>query len=148
MGQKQSYQLDSPNRKEIAQKADLPDFPLKEEGKNSQIRLTISRKSFEKENIQMKVKEMEDDMCKEIPEEISTDSEAEDNYIHISDSEVTICQEKHYGKDKMKDQNDNEIIKLNKVPSLEEIPFIPEPIEPSSNPPTLSAPKNHIIMAI
>ncbi|CEF63628.1 Hypothetical protein SRAE_1000188800 [Strongyloides ratti] len=150
MGQKQSYQLDSPNRKEIAQKADLPDFPLKEEPKNSPVRLTISKKSLEKENldVDIDIKPIKNDTNNEKHEEISLCSEDEDNTTKISDNITTIYDDEKVEKDKIKDQNDNEIIKLNKVPSLEQVPFIPEPLEPSNNPPTLSTPKNQVIMAI
>uniref|UniRef100_A0A0N4ZSJ9 Uncharacterized protein n=1 Tax=Parastrongyloides trichosuri TaxID=131310 RepID=A0A0N4ZSJ9_PARTI len=135
MGQKQSYTLDSPNRKEIAQKADLPDFSLKDEGTNSPIRLTTSRKSLEKENLELNIKS-NTFINKDEPEEISTDSEMEDDQI----SNTSTCKEKFSKKDK----NDNEIIKLKKAPSMEQVPFHPEPLETPSN----ITSNNQAIMAI
>uniref|UniRef100_A0A0K0E9P1 Uncharacterized protein n=1 Tax=Strongyloides stercoralis TaxID=6248 RepID=A0A0K0E9P1_STRER len=148
MGQKQSYQLDSPNRKEIAQKADLPDIPLKEEQKNSPVRLTISKKSLEKENHEIDIKKVRNNINNEKEEVISIDNELENNDVKLSNNTITSCDEKKNNKNDKKDQNDNEIVKLNKIPSMEEIPFIPEPIEPLNNPPNLSTPKNQMIMAI
>uniref|UniRef100_A0AC35U494 Uncharacterized protein n=1 Tax=Rhabditophanes sp. KR3021 TaxID=114890 RepID=A0AC35U494_9BILA len=115
MGQKQSYNLSSTNRNEVAAKADLPVFESQKLQENSPVRLTTSRKSIgSKEN--------------EVSSRVETKSEKSDALTSGSEADISEAEP-----DYNSIHSGDEIFELKKIEPMKEIKFVAEPVVNSHN---------------